>query len=41
LWDFHLPREAAMLQAHDPAHFERVLRQRIEHPLTLSDPITA
>ncbi len=35
LWDFHLPREAAMLQAHDPTHFERVLRQRVAHPLTL------
>jgi homoserine kinase type II len=29
LWDFHLPREASMLQAHDPAHFERVLRARM------------
>jgi homoserine kinase type II len=29
LWDLHLPREAAMLQAHDPAHFERVLRDRV------------
>jgi homoserine kinase type II len=29
LWDLHLPREAALLQAHDPEHFERVLRQRI------------
>ncbi len=29
LWDFHLPREASMLKAHDPAHFERVLRSRI------------
>nr|WP_315186109.1 homoserine kinase [uncultured Albidiferax sp.] len=36
LWDFHLPREAALLQAHDPTHFERVLRQRIAHPVTLS-----
>jgi len=34
LWDFHLPREASMLQAHDPTHFERVLRQRIDQPLT-------
>ena len=33
LWDYHLPREAAMLQAHDPAHFERVLRQRIAQPV--------
>lgn len=29
LWDFHLPREASMLKAHDPTHFERVLLQRI------------
>ncbi len=32
LWDLHLPRDAAMLTAHDPTHFERVLRQRIELP---------
>jgi homoserine kinase type II len=31
LWDFHLPREASMLQPHDPAHFERVLRHRLAH----------
>lgn len=35
LWDFHLPREAALLQPHDPTHFERVLQQRIAHPLRL------
>ncbi|MCM2253816.1 MAG: homoserine kinase [Ramlibacter sp.] len=35
LWDFHLPREAAMLQPKDPGHFERVLRQRAAHPVTL------
>jgi homoserine kinase type II len=29
LWDLHLPREASMLKAHDPSHFERVLRQRL------------
>ncbi|MEO9101154.1 MAG: homoserine kinase [Burkholderiaceae bacterium] len=29
LWDLHLPREAAMLVPHDPAHFERVLRARV------------
>lgn len=29
LWDFHLPREASLLQPHDPRHFERVLRQRL------------
>ncbi len=33
LWDFHLPRDAALLTPHDPAHFERVLRQRAAHPL--------
>jgi homoserine kinase type II len=32
LWDYHLPREASMLTPHDPAHFERVLRQRVEQP---------
>ena len=32
LWDFHLPREAALLKPHDPSHFERVLRQRVAHP---------
>ncbi len=31
LWDWHLPRDAAMLQPHDPTHFERVLRQRVDH----------
>jgi homoserine kinase type II len=36
LWDLHLPREAAVLQAHNPEHFHRVLRQRILHPLTTS-----
>ncbi len=35
LWDFYLPREASMLTPHDPTHFERVLRQRTEHPITL------
>ncbi len=29
LWDWYLPRDAAMLQPHDPAHFERVLLQRL------------
>ena len=32
LWDFHLPREASMLKPHDPAHFERVLRERAREP---------
>lgn len=33
LWDWHLPREARLLEPHDPAHFERVLRARIAAPL--------
>jgi homoserine kinase type II len=37
LWDLHLPREAAMLQPHDPTHFERVLRERIAAPLIPSN----
>ena len=32
LWDRHLPRAAELLDAHDPAHFERVLRERIASP---------
>ncbi len=35
LWDFHLPREASMLQAHDPSHFERLLRERVTQPIHL------
>ena len=35
LWDFYLPREASVLQAHDPGHFERVLSARVASPLTL------
>ena len=33
LWDYHQPRAARLLNAHDPAHFERVLRQRVGHPI--------
>ena len=32
LWDWHLPRAAAMLQPKDPTHFERVLRDRTDNP---------
>jgi homoserine kinase type II len=35
LWDYYLPREASMLTPHDPSHFERVLRQRAQHPVNL------
>ena len=37
LWDFHLPRDAAVLKAHDPEHFERVLRQCLLRPYSLPD----
>lgn len=33
LYDFYLPREAEMLTPHDPAHFERILRARIDNPV--------
>ncbi|WBY02611.1 homoserine kinase [Ramlibacter tataouinensis] len=33
LWDYHLPREAALLKPHDPGHFERVLRERVARPV--------
>jgi len=32
LWDLYLPRDATMLQAHDPGHFERVLRETVARP---------
>ncbi len=32
LWDVHLPRDATMLNAHDPTHFERALRERVAAP---------
>jgi homoserine kinase type II len=32
LWDFYLPRDAAMLQPHDPTHFERILALRQARP---------
>jgi homoserine kinase type II len=38
LWDLHLPRDAAMLKPHDPSHFERVLRCRVETPWHFTPP---
>ncbi|MFN3297131.1 homoserine kinase [Caldimonas sp.] len=32
LWDYYLPRDAHMLKAHDPGHFERILRERVYTP---------
>jgi homoserine kinase type II len=39
LWDFYLPRQASVLQAHDPTHFERVLlarRAQAQHTTQIS-----
>lgn len=41
LWDLHLPRDAALLTAHDPTHFERVLRARVEAPWHPTPPESA
>jgi len=38
LWDLHLPRDASVLTAHDPAHFERVLRARLTAPWHYARP---
>ena len=41
LYDFHLPRSAALLQPHDPQRFERTLRARISAPdATIDDPLS-
>jgi homoserine kinase type II len=32
LYDLHLPRPGELTHAHDPQHFERVLRSRVTHP---------
>ena len=32
LYDFYLPRDAEILTPHDPAHFQRILQQRISVP---------
>lgn len=38
LWDFYLPRDAHLLTPHDPGHFERVLRARVETPWHFTRP---
>jgi homoserine kinase type II len=35
LYDLHLPRPGELVYAHDPSHFERVLRDRIARPARL------
>jgi homoserine kinase type II len=37
LWDWHLPRDATLLEPKDPGHFERVLRDRIDNPWLPTD----
>jgi len=41
LWDAYLPRDAVVLKAHDPDHFERVLEQRREAPWHPARPAVA
>ena len=41
VWDAHLPRDAVMLKAHDPGHFERVLAQRRATPWHPARPVGA
>lgn len=41
LWDHCLPRDAAVLTAHNPDHFERVLRQRLQHTVNLDAVLSA
>jgi len=37
LYDLHLPRPGELVHAHDPAHFERILRDRIVHARPLPE----
>ncbi len=38
LYDLHLPRPGELTHAHDPAHFERILRDRVARPQPMPLP---
>jgi len=40
LYDLHLPRPGELVHAHDPEHFERVLRDRVERPARFPESAT-
>jgi homoserine kinase type II len=39
LWDLHLPRDASVLQPHDPTHFQRVLQARLDSAWHFARPL--
>jgi homoserine kinase type II len=41
LYDLHLPRPGEIVHAHDPGHFERILRDRVRNPARLPDVAAA
>ncbi len=41
LWDFYLPRDAALLAPHDPRHFERILLERRQNPWSAAQLLPA
>jgi homoserine kinase type II len=41
LYDLNLPRPGELIHAHDPAHFERILRDRIAQPARLPESAAA